>query len=70
MSQLVRDMLVDWPVQRSSEIWDNVRKKEVWRRMVKIVVATTLTDAIILIPRVELVIGKAAYLAGISTAFG
>lgn len=70
MSQLVRDMFVKWPVERSNEIWDNVRKKEVWRRMIKIVVATTLVDAIILIPSVEHVIGKAAYLAGISTAFG
>ena len=70
MSQLVRDMFLKWPVERSNEIWDNVRKKEIWRRMIKIVVATTLVDAIVLIPRVEHVIGKAAYLAGISTAFG
>lgn len=59
-----------WVHEQSKVIWENVVEKGLWRRMLKVVVATTAANAIMLIPQVEPVIGKAAYLAGITTAFG
>ncbi|KKY16868.1 putative uncharacterized membrane protein [Phaeomoniella chlamydospora] len=71
MSSYLRDYVIEWPIDRCVAIWDMLRtNKLLWRRMVKVVIATTAADAIMLIPSVEASIGKAAYLAGITTAFG
>ena len=70
MLQTLRDGLFEWPAERVIDIWDNVRKNGLWRRILKVVVATSIVDAIMLIPAVEVVVGKAAYLAGVTTAFG
>ena len=59
-----------WILEQSNVIWQNVVEKGLWRRMLKVVVATTAANTIMLIPQVESVIGGAAYLAGIATAFG
>lgn len=59
-----------WLREQSNLIWENVVTKGLWRRMLKVVVATTTANAIMLIPQVEPAIGKASYLAGIVTAFG
>lgn len=59
-----------WLREQSNLVWENVVEKGLWRRMLKVVVATTAANAITLIPQVEPVIGKASYLAGIVTAFG
>ena len=59
-----------WLREQAALIWENVVEKGLWRRILKVVVATTAANAIMLIPQVEPVIGKAAYLAGVVTAFG
>jgi hypothetical protein len=59
-----------WLRGQGEAIWDNVVKKGLWKRMLKITIATSAANAIMLIPQVEPVIGKAAYLAGITTGFG
>jgi Putative ER transporter, 6TM, N-terminal len=59
-----------WLREQGKVIWDNVVKKGLWKRMLKITIATSAANAIMLIPQVEPVIGKAAYLAGITTGFG
>jgi hypothetical protein len=59
-----------WLREQSNLVWENVVEKGMWRRMLKVVIATTTANAITLIPQVEPVIGKASYLAGIVTAFG
>ena len=59
-----------WLREQAGLIWENVVEKGLWRQILKVVVATTAANAIMLIPQVEPVIGKAAYLAGVVTAFG
>lgn len=58
-----------WPFHRAKAIWDNIIAEKLWKRMLKIVIATTIVNSIVLIPATEAGIGKAAYLGGITTAF-
>ena len=56
--------------KRATEIWKNVRKNNLWKRILKNVTATTLLVSICLIPGSRTTIGKAAYLGAITTVFG
>lgn len=59
-----------WLRKQWEAVWENAFEKGLWKRVLKVTVATTAANAIMLIPQVEPVIGKAAYLAGVATAFG
>ncbi len=56
--------------KRAAEIWENLGKNNLWKRILKNVTATTLLVSICLIPGPQAVIGKAAYLGAITTVFG
>ena len=56
--------------KRAAEIWENLEKNNLWKRMLKNVTATTLIVSICLIPGSRDTIGKAAYLGAITTVFG
>lgn len=56
--------------KRAAEIWENLGKNNLWKRILKNVTATTLLVSISLIPGSRNVIGKAAYLGAITTVFG
>ncbi|KAF6224387.1 hypothetical protein HO133_010964 [Letharia lupina] len=56
--------------KRAAEIWENLGKNNLWKRILKNVTATTLLVSICLIPGSRTVIGKAAYLGAITTVFG
>ena len=56
--------------KRAGEIWENLGKNNLWKRIVKNVTATTLLVSISLIPGSRTAIGKAAYLGAITTVFG
>ena len=64
------DSASKWPLERTKAIWENVVQNNLWKRMLKIVIATTIVNSIILIPGSEAAIGVAGYLGGITTAFG
>ena len=56
--------------RRASEIWENLGKNNLWKRILKNVTATTLLVSICLIPGSRTAIGKASYLGAITTVFG
>lgn len=56
--------------KRAAEIWENLGKNNLWKRILKNVTATTLLVSICLIPGSRIAIGKAAYLGAITTVFG
>lgn len=56
--------------KRAAEIWENLGKNNLWKRILKNVTATTLLVSICLIPGSRTAIGKAAYLGAITTVFG
>ena len=56
--------------KRAAEIWVNLGKNNLWKRILKNVAATTLLVSICLIPGSRTAIGKAAYLGAITTVFG
>ena len=56
--------------KRAAEIWENLGKNNLWKRILKNVTATTLLVSISLIPGSRMAIGKAAYLGAITTVFG
>ena len=56
--------------KRALEIWENLGKNNLWKRIIKNVTATTLLVSICLIPGSRTAIGKAAYLGAITTVFG
>ena len=62
--------LGDWLEKRAQAIWTNLRTNHLWQRMLKNTIATTIAVILALIPSVERVLGKAAYLAPIVTVFG
>ena len=55
---------------RAAEIWEDLGKNNLWKRILKNVTATTLLVSISLIPGSRTSIGKAAYLGAIITVFG
>lgn len=54
----------------AGEVWENLGKNNLWKRIIKNVTATTLLVSIALIPGSRVTIGKAAYLGAITTVFG
>lgn len=56
--------------RRAAEIWENLGKNNLWKRILKNVTATTLLVSICLIPGSRTAIGKASYLGAITTVFG
>ena len=56
--------------ERVADIWENLGKNNLWKRILKNVTATTLLVSICLIPGSRNTIGKAAYLGAITTVFG
>lgn len=56
--------------RRAAEIWENLGKDNLWKRILKNVIATTLLVSICLIPGSRTSIGKASYLGAITTVFG
>lgn len=62
--------LEGWAEKRAIAIWENLQKNNLWQRMLKNTIATTIAVIIALIPAVVRVYGKAAYLAPMVTVFG
>lgn len=60
----------DWLEDRIVAIWTNLLTNNLWQRMLKNTVATTITVILALIPAVVSVYGKAIYLGPITTVFG
>ncbi|KAL6715214.1 hypothetical protein ACLMJK_007478 [Lecanora helva] len=56
--------------ERGTATWDNLGKNNLWKRILKNVIATTLLVSICLIPGAKQAIGRAAYLGAITTVFG
>ena len=52
------------------EIWENLGKNSLWKRILKNVAATILLVSICLIPNSKSAIGRAGYLGAITTVFG
>lgn len=59
-----------WLEKRANAIWSNLLTNNLWQRMLKNTLATTIAVIIALIPAVVDVYGKAAYLGPITTVFG
>ena len=57
-------------VERGQEIFENLKKDNLWKRILKNVIATSAAVSICLIPGAKATIGRAAYLAPITTVFG
>ncbi|OBT85499.1 hypothetical protein VE02_07339 [Pseudogymnoascus sp. 03VT05] len=64
------DKVEDWAVKHASAIWANMQTGNLWQRMLKNTIASTIAIIIALIPAVIAVYGKATYLAVITTVFG
>ncbi|KAG9249248.1 hypothetical protein BJ878DRAFT_484482 [Calycina marina] len=66
----ITDKLVSWFEKRTQAIWANLMTNHLWQRMLKNILATTISIILGFIPAVVAVIGRAAYLAPIVTVFG
>lgn len=64
------DKVEGWTAKHASAIWDNMQTGNLWQRMLKNTIASTIAIIIALIPAVIAVYGKATYLAVITTVFG
>ncbi|CAD6443609.1 3276d83e-2de8-4598-b906-522247e0224f [Sclerotinia trifoliorum] len=60
----------EWAEKRATAIWTNLQTNNLWQRMLKNTLATTICIIIAIMPQVVAVYGKAAYLAPITTVFG
>ncbi|TEY40781.1 hypothetical protein BOTCAL_0421g00090 [Botryotinia calthae] len=60
----------EWAEKRARAIWTNMQTNNLWQRMLKNTLATTICIIIAIIPQVVAVYGKAAYLAPITSVFG
>ncbi|KAF7931723.1 uncharacterized protein EAE98_004459 [Botrytis deweyae] len=60
----------EWAEKRARAIWTNMQTNNLWQRMLKNTLATTICIILAIIPQVVAVYGKAAYLAPITTVFG
>ncbi|KAL8795626.1 MAG: hypothetical protein Q9195_001864 [Heterodermia aff. obscurata] len=56
--------------RRAGDIVENLRKNNLWKRVLKNTIATTAAVSIALIPGASKTIGKAAYLGAMTTVFG
>lgn len=68
-SSITRAIILPWLQEQRTAIWENVIGQGLWKRMLKVTIATTAANSIMLIPQVEASIGLASYLAGITTGF-
>ncbi|OBT66102.1 hypothetical protein VE03_05080 [Pseudogymnoascus sp. 23342-1-I1] len=66
----ILDKVEEWIVKHASAIWDNMQTGNLWQRMLKNTIASTIAIIIALIPAVIAIYGKATYLAVITTVFG
>ncbi|ELR08619.1 hypothetical protein VC83_02248 [Pseudogymnoascus destructans] len=64
------DKVGEWSAKHASAIWANLQTGNLWQRMLKNTIASTIAIIIALIPAVIGVYGKATYLAVITTVFG
>ncbi|OBT41288.1 hypothetical protein VE00_08429 [Pseudogymnoascus sp. WSF 3629] len=64
------DKMEEWSVKHASAIWANLQTGNLWQRMLKNTIASTIAIIIALIPAIIGVYGKATYLAVITTVFG
>ncbi|KFY03051.1 hypothetical protein O988_01722 [Pseudogymnoascus sp. VKM F-3808] len=64
------DKVEAWSVKHATTIWDNLQTANLWQRMLKNTVASTIAIIIALIPAIIAIYGKATYLAVITTVFG
>lgn len=60
----------EWVEERTDGTWKNLLKNDLWQRMLKNTLATTITVIFALAPAVVAKYGKATYLAPIATVFG
>ncbi|TGO38227.1 hypothetical protein BHYA_0079g00280 [Botrytis hyacinthi] len=60
----------EWAEKRARAIWTNMQTNNLWQRMLKNTLATTICIILAIIPQVVAVYGKAAYLAPMTTVFG
>lgn len=59
-----------WVEKRATAIWMNLISNNLWQRMLKYTIATTICVILAVTPAVFRVFGRAAYLAPITTVFG
>ncbi|CAG8958777.1 hypothetical protein HYFRA_00011727 [Hymenoscyphus fraxineus] len=59
-----------WAEKRATAIWENLQKNNLWQRMMKNTIATTIAVIIALLPPVVRIFGRATYLAPMVTVFG
>ncbi|OBT59417.1 hypothetical protein VE04_00606 [Pseudogymnoascus sp. 24MN13] len=64
------DKVEEWSAKHASVIWANLQTGNLWQRMLKNTIASTIAIIIALIPAVLNVYGKATYLAVVTTVFG
>ncbi|KAI9878666.1 MAG: hypothetical protein M1830_000282 [Pleopsidium flavum] len=57
-------------MEGAQKIWENLGRNNLWKRMIKNVIATTAAVGICLVPGARDALGRAAYLAPITTVFG
>ncbi|RDW91892.1 hypothetical protein BP5796_01286 [Coleophoma crateriformis] len=69
-SKHVLEKAVDLAEKRVLAIWTNLQTNHLWQRILKNTLATTIAIILALIPAVVAKLGKAAYLAPITTVFG
>lgn len=60
----------DWFEDRIVSIWSNLLANNLWQRMLKNTLATTITIILAFVPGIVSIYGKAIYLAPITTVFG
>lgn len=60
----------EWAEKRAAAIWSNLMTNNLWQRILKNTLATTICIIIAAIPRVVETFGAAVYLAPITTVFG
>ncbi|KFY22110.1 hypothetical protein V491_02883 [Pseudogymnoascus sp. VKM F-3775] len=64
------DKVEEWAAKHALAIWENLKTGNLWQRMLKNTVASTIAIILALIPAVIAVYGTATYLAVITTVFG
>lgn len=64
------DKVEEWCAKHASAIWGNMQTGNLWQRMLKNTIASTIAIILALIPAVIAIYGKATYLAVVTTVFG
>lgn len=60
----------EWIEKRGRKIWTDLQANNLWQRILKNTIATTIAVIISIIPAVVRIYGRAAYLGPIATVFG